>query len=182
MRILDGDADTGTWKNLAESYDEMSGIWTEWASEQFDYVSPVRQGLKFAKPASWALEVSCGTGQATGVIAESVPRVIATDVNESMIERAPRIHGVTYSLMDVRALPLDDRSVPLCVGLNAVLYPPEISRVLMDGGQVLWCSSFGPGTPIYVSPQDVIDHFGAGFVGEAGRSGHGDWVLLTKKK
>jgi hypothetical protein len=53
--------------------------------------------------------------------------------------------------------------------------------VLAPGGQLLWCTSFGAGTPLYVDPDRLCELFGDGWHGEAGRAGHGEWLLLTRE-
>ena len=179
-RVLADPADTGAWHHLVEIYDDQAVQWTEWARSQRWYVSPVRAGLANAKPVPWAFEVGCGTGQATAPLA-AMGRVLASDVNQAMIERAPRLPGVTYLLGDVRALPLATGSVRLLVGLNSVPHIREFERVIAADGQLLWCSSFAAGTPLYIEPERLLALFGPGWQGEAGRAGHGDWVLLRRR-
>ena len=53
----------------------------------------MRAGLGHAKPAAWAFEVGCGTGQATAPLTGFTSRVIATDVNLSMVDQAPQLPG-----------------------------------------------------------------------------------------
>jgi hypothetical protein len=84
-RILADSDDEPAWDSLAESYDQMADEWSEWAQSQHWYNSPVRAGLSLAKPASWAFEVSCGTGQATAALTGFTSRVVASDVNLSML-------------------------------------------------------------------------------------------------
>jgi ubiquinone/menaquinone biosynthesis C-methylase UbiE len=158
----------------------MSAGWTQWAQSQHWYNSPVRQGLRQARPAPWALEVSCGTGQATAPLTGFASRVYALDINESMLDLAPRLPEVCYLVGDVHSLPIRTGAVPLLVGLNAVPHVREFDRVLSADGQLLWCTSFGPGTPLYVDPDRLLGLFGPGWRGEAGRAGHGDWLLLSR--
>ena len=66
------------------------------------------------------------------------------------------------------------------VGLNAVPHVREFERVIAPSGQLLWCTSFAAGTPLYVDPERLRQLFGPGWHGEAGRAGHGDWMLLSR--
>jgi SAM-dependent methyltransferase len=173
--------DDAAWDFLALSYAEMAAEWPEWSrSQERWYASPVRAGLRHARPVRWAVEVGCGTGEATVPLAGHADHVISTDVNEEMIQLAPRVPGVTRVVSDVRRLPLATGSVPLLAGLNAVPHINEFNRVIAPGGQLLWCTSFGPGTPLYVNPQRLLELLGAWWTGEAGRAGHGEWLLLTR--
>jgi SAM-dependent methyltransferase len=170
-----------SWDILAESYAEMAAEWREWAvSQQQWYDSPVRVGLLHTKPVSWALEVGCGTGEATAPLAEHAPTVVSTDVNLEMISRALRPANARFVAADVRSLPLRDSSVPLLAGLNAVPHIKEFNRVITPDGQLLWCTSFGAGTPLYVEPERLLHLFGPGWVGEAGHAGHGEWMVLSR--
>jgi hypothetical protein len=77
-------------------------------------------------------------------------------------------------------LPFADASVDLVVGLNAVPDAASFARVLRRDGAVLWASSFGEDTPLYVAPEAFLASFGDGWSGVAGRAGHGDWVLVRR--
>lgn len=179
-RILTDPHDDSAWGFLAETYDEMSAEWTVWAREQPWYAAPVATGLIHAQPTRLAVEVGCGTGQATTILDGLCPKVIATDINVSMLDGAPALPDTRYVAADVRRLPFRQGSVPLLVGLNAVPHVPEFQRVVAPGGQLLWCTSFGAGTPLYVGPDRLGELFGPGWRGDAGRSGHGEWLLLTR--
>src|SRR5690606_18587708 len=120
------------------------------------------------------------TGEATVPLAGHAPLVIATDVNVAMVSRAVRPANARFLVADVRSLPLRDRSVPLLVGLNAVPHIKEFNRVIAPGGQLLWCTSFGPGTPLYVEPERLCRLLGPAWGGEAGQAGHGEWMVLSR--
>jgi len=180
-RVLADPHDDSSWEFLAETYDEMSDDWTEWVQDQLWYAAPVATGLVHTHPTRLAVEVSCGTGQATAVLDRLCPAVLATDVNLSMLEGAPALPSTRYLAADVRRLPFRTRSLPLLVGLNAVPHVPEFKRVLAADGQLLWCTSFGAGTPLYVEPDRLCELFGDEWHAEAGRAGHGEWLLLTRE-
>lgn len=179
-RILRAPDDDEAWAFLTETYADMADEWPQWARSQPWYDHPVRVGLRHAALAPWAVEVGCGSGEATGALAESIGLVVASDINTAMVRLAPPLAGACYVVSDVRSLPLRDASVPLLVGLNAVPHIKEFNRVIAPGGQLLWCTSFGPGTPLHVEPERLRGLLGAAWVGEAGRAGHGEWMLLTR--
>lgn len=178
-RVLADPDDDDAYKALAVAYDEMAAEWTEWVQTQPWYATPVAVGIGYARPVSWLLEVGCGTGQATAVLSTVGPRVIATDVNVSMLHGAPPLPRTTYVEADVRRLPFGTGRVPLLVALNGVPHIPEFRRVVAPGGQILWCTSFADGTPLYVPPDRFADMLGPEWSVEAGHAGHGDWLLAT---
>lgn len=178
-RVLADPADDKAWAKLAAAYDEMAPEWTEWAQTQPWYAAPVTAGLAYARPVAWLAEIGCGTGQATEVLSRVGPPVVATDVNLSMLGGAPELPHVRYVAADVRGLPFRTASVPLLVSLNGVPDLAEFTRVLGPGGQLLWCSSFGAGTPLHVPPDRLADMLGPHWTTEAGHAGHGDWLLAV---
>ena len=180
-RILADPRDEAAWDSLAGFYDEAAEGWDEWVDTQPWYVAPVEAGLEYAKPADVIVEVSCGSGQATPLLGPRGRLVVATDTSPAMLADAPRdLPHTCYAAVDVRRLPFRAGSVPLLVGLNAVPHLAEFARVLASSGQLLWCTSFGAGTPLYVEPGRFADLFGADWRADGGRAGHGEWLLLTR--
>jgi len=181
-RVLADPADDKAWAELAVTYDEMASEWTEWAETQPWYAAAVAAGLQHARPVDWIVEIGCGTGQATELLSRVGTPVLATDINVSMLRGAPVLPHVRYLAADVRCLPFPDASVPLLVSLNGVPDFREFGRVLGVGGQLLWCTSFGPGTPLYLPPDRVADMLGPDWTTEAGHAGHGDWILAVRTR
>jgi SAM-dependent methyltransferase len=178
-RVLADPDDSDAYKALAVAYDEMSDEWTAWAVTQPWYTAAVTAGMSHAASVPWLVEVSCGTGQATAVLSAIGPSVVATDVNASMLHLAPALPRTSYVQADVRHLPFATGSVPLLVGLNGLPHIREFGRVLTPGGQLLWCTSYAEGTPLYVRPERLADMLGPEWTAEAGYAGHGDWLLAT---
>lgn len=179
-RLLADNDDLQAWEDLRETYEEMAPEWHDWSRSQPGYAAAVREGLRHATPVDWIVEVGCGTGEATEVLAESGAMVVATDVNEAMLTRSRELARTHYLLADVHQLPFADGSVPLLVGLNAVPDLEEFRRVVAGDGQILWCSSFRNFTPLYVAPQRFVDLLGSQWTAVAGKAGHGDWVLAGR--
>jgi SAM-dependent methyltransferase len=178
-RLLSDPADAEAWQGLHHAYADMAAEWREFTDAQGGYALPVQEGLRRARPAPWAVEICCGTGEATPGIAAVVPRVLACDLNLPMLTRHADVPGVTWVAADVRALPLGTGGVPLLVSLNGVFNPTEIARVMRPGGQVLWCTSFRSGTPLYVEPGRAHQLLGASWTAETEPVGHGEWTLFT---
>ncbi|MBX6722240.1 MAG: class I SAM-dependent methyltransferase [Dactylosporangium sp.] len=180
-RILADPHDGEAWTLLSAYYDEAADGWDTWVRTQPWYLAPVQAGLGHAKPARTVLEVSCGSGQATPLLDAYARLVLATDASRVMLADAPRtLRHTHYALVDVRRLPLRTGSIDLIVGLNAVPHVDEFARVLAPRGQLLWCTSFGAGTPLYIEVERFVHLMGPDWRADAGRAGHGEWLLLTR--
>lgn len=101
-----------------------------------------------------ALDIGCGEGLGTRVLAERFPRIIGVDISANMVRRARR-HAVQASLSnaeymeaDIRRLPFPDDSFDLVTSTSLVYSLPnpvgafrEMGRVCRAGGRV---ASFDP--------------------------------------
>ena len=176
--MLDGDA--SALLPLRAVYDGQAADWTAWCADQPDYLLPLTDALDRLDPSDdgWVLEVSAGTGQATAVLSRRFARVLATDPSLAMIEELAATAGsnVAAVVAESEHLPLPARSVSLVVGLNAVPDLAEFRRVLRPGGAVLWVSSFGEETPLYIPPAELAVEWVGPAV--AATAGHGDWLML----
>ena len=92
-----------------------------------------------------AVDIGCGTGQITQVIAKSFLRVIGFDVSESMLKRAKKCDNVDYRIGNAESLPLEDELVDLVtVGQAAHWFDhekwfKEMYRILRpDGTLSFW--------------------------------------------
>jgi ubiquinone/menaquinone biosynthesis C-methylase UbiE len=97
------------------------------------------------------LELACGTGILTRELRSRLPKasIIATDLNEAMIEyaltRPDAASGITWRAADMSALPLPDHSFDAVVCQYGVMFVPdkpaamrEAKRVLAPGGTFLF--------------------------------------------
>jgi SAM-dependent methyltransferase len=178
-RLLKDPSDTEAWQGLRTSYAGMADEWREWTDGQPGYARPVAEGLTQARPAPWAVEICCGTGEATPEVAAATGRVVACDLNLAMLAHRVEVPGATWIAADVRSLPFGTGTVPLLVSLNGVFVPTEIARVVRPGGQVLWCTSFRSGTPLYVPPRRIRELLGPGWTARGDTAGFGEWTLFT---
>jgi SAM-dependent methyltransferase len=181
-RLLAEPADDGAWDQLSSGYDRQAAAWDSWTSSVPQYLAALDAALQHVPPGGTALEVCCGPGTATRHIAMHASTVTATDASAEMIRRAPDIDGVTWLCADVRSLPFPDSSFDLVVGLNAVPHGPELARVCAAGGSIAWASSFGPDTPLYISPEALCERLGGSWTGTAGRIGRGVWCVYHRSR
>lgn len=92
------------------------------------------------------LDIGCGTGNKTVLLAREGRKITAVDADETMIERARRDNagpGITYGVTDMRrigtAFPAGTFDAALCLG-NTLVHLPEpalIETVLRDTATVL---------------------------------------------
>ena len=77
------------------------------------------------EPSSWelAVDIGCGTGQVTTVIAEKFQKVIGLDSSESQIKAAIPHKNVEYALANAaNTIPVGDNSVDLITIAQAVRF------------------------------------------------------------
>jgi len=96
------------YDGIAAHYDNASADYSE---EQLEDLDEAREQLATLLAGHRILELGCGTGAWTEVLAESADSVLATDASEAMLDLA-RMHGedldnVDYRLVDALALPDD---------------------------------------------------------------------------
>src|SRR5690606_4161192 len=83
---------------------------------------------------------------------------------------------------DAGALPLPDHVVDVAVGINMLLFPIELDRVLAWDGAVVWVSSRGPVTPVHLAPEEVAAALPGRWGGVAARCGPGVWCVLRRDR
>ena len=98
------------------------------------------------------LEIACGTGILTEVLRDTLPdsiRIIATDLNEAMIDFAVKKRGLLVNLdfeqADALSLPYAGQSIDAVLCQFGIMFFPdkfaglcEAARVLKPGGQLLF--------------------------------------------
>jgi ubiquinone/menaquinone biosynthesis C-methylase UbiE len=109
------------------------------------------------------LDLGTGTGKAARAVARRFPdaEIVGVDLSPAMIAHAkcllPEEFGqrIRFEVADASSLPFDDGAFDLVVLLNMIPFFEELARVTAAGGRVVFASSFGSETPIYVPPQTL---------------------------
>lgn len=133
------------------------------------------------------LDLGTGTGEAALFLAREFPhaRVRGIDLSEGMIRAAKAKVGldpdgrIAFRVADAGALPYDDDSFDLVVGVNVPPYFAEVARVLRPDGHAIVVASWGAQTPFYTPPSVLERGFrrrGIVRVGE-GEAGGANWFV-----
>jgi len=152
----------GLWRvfrgPLRAQFDRLAGSWD--GRRGPESLEPVEAALERVPGAVRALDLGTGTGKAARAVARRFPgvTVVGVDLSPRMVAEAtrllpPELAGrVRFRVADASALPFPAAEFDLVVLMNMIPFFPELARVLAPGGRVVFASSSGPGTPIYVSP------------------------------
>jgi SAM-dependent methyltransferase len=189
---LVADAVTGapaTWgsfrRQVLATFDELAVDWeSRLGPEQLTALSAALQQI----PAPLrALDVACGTGIATDLVAGSFPtaKVTGLDLSFEMLRaavRKPRPHSVEFVAGDASALPFADATFDLVTVLNGLIFANELARVLTPSGVLAVAFSSGEDTPIYVEPRKVEGALVDGGLTDVrhGFAGPGIWMSARK--
>ena len=163
---------------VAELFDSLAPTWAERdVPERHDAVrDALGRGGPF--PAGVCLEVGAGIGSATPDLMNAFGSVVSTDLSTEMLARLPAI--VPRVRADASRLPVADRSVAVVALINMFVFPTEVDRALRHDGVVLWVSTVGDATPIYLPAADVLQALPGEWNGVASSAGWGDWLVARR--
>ncbi|XP_044525363.1 putative methyltransferase DDB_G0268948 [Gracilinanus agilis] len=112
---------------------------------------------KTSKPYKIAVDIGCGSGQGTRLLAPYFDKVLGIDISEAQINQAkqlPNALNISYIVGSAEKLPLEDDSVDLLTSFTAihwfdkVPFLMEVERVLKPHGCVAF-SSYLPYIKVY---------------------------------
>ena len=177
-------ADPSSWTaeraaNVGQLFDELAAGWNDRFSD--GRMLSLDDALDRGELPSGGrvVELGCGTGFGTRVLAARFGPVVAMDLAFEMLRLAPPEAGARVHA-DASRLPLADGSVDVLVAVNMFLFPTEFARVLAPGGALVWVSSLAERTPIYLAASDVVDALPGPWRGLASRAGGGTWCVARR--
>ena len=130
-----------------------------------------------------ALEIGSGTGLQTPPLAEHFDYVVSVDLAAAMLCLAERRAWVGLVRADASQLPVGPGGADVVVCVNAFLFPDEYARVLRPGGRVVFVSTSGDETPIYLPPEKVVAALtpALGLLSAVtSQCGHGSWTVVAR--
>ncbi len=99
--------------------------------ELFDWLAGVAPGRRRA------VDLGCGTGQASGPLAERFQEVVAVDPSAAQIAQAEPHPGVTYRVAPAEATGLPDRSVDVAIAAQALHWFDQ-ERLHAELARIAW--------------------------------------------
>jgi SAM-dependent methyltransferase len=147
---------------LRRQFDWLAPRWEDRRGPE-DVASLAASLDRLDRPPRRALDVGSGTGLAARLLARRFPdaEVVGVDLPTAMVEEARRLlpdelrERVRFQVADASSLPFADGEFDLVILLNMIPFFTELARVTAPGGTVIFASSSGPETPIYVPPEHV---------------------------
>lgn len=168
-------------KHMVESYGEQSLIWKDWVNNP-DYLAPLVDALARGGPTGGGVAIigGGGTGPEAEVVKEAGYSPVVADISAEMLTRCDVGERV---LTDMASASIRSGTVDMVVLLNAPIFAIEVERILRVGGWLIWCSSFGSHTPIYLSPLSVAEALSnTRMIPACGSlAGHGEWLTFRKR-
>ena len=164
---------------VTKLFDALAPEWHKRMSE--GRLDPLRDALLRGQVSGGrCVEVGSGTGGGTEYLATAgFDSVIAIDLSMQMLVRAPASVGRRVRA-DAAALPIASGSARAIVLINAFLFPSEIERVLAPDGALVFVSSLGDRTPIYLAAAEVEAALPGKWWGVASEAGWGSWCVARR--
>jgi SAM-dependent methyltransferase len=175
------DADSWTSERaaqIASLFDSLASAWPERDLPQRHDALRDALARGGAFPNGWCLEVGSGTGNTTGDLRAAFEVVVSIDFSREMLSLASS-KGCQVQA-DASCLPVRAGSVTVVALVNMFLFPTEMARVLADDGVLLWVSTNGDATPIYLSPVDVLKALPGNWDGVSAQAGWGTWLTARR--
>ncbi len=163
----------------------FGGLAPEWSTIGAGRQQPLRDALRRGDvpAAGVCVEVGSGTGMQTEPLTEKFEHVVSLDLAPEMLGLTVRLGSVSLGRADASLLPIRSASADAVVAVNMFLFPEEYWRILKPGGRLVFVSTSGDRTPIYLAPGDVIDALSRVVAEPAGLTsgfGYSTWTVLTK--
>ena len=129
------------------------------------------------------VDLGAGTGLATQLLVNNFESVVGLDISKEMIKNSVTTE-TPQVCADSDCLPFASNSIDAFLVMNMILFPNEIERCLKDEGCLVWISSRGPETPIYLPPEEVIELMSvnseASWFGVSAYALEGSWLVARR--
>jgi SAM-dependent methyltransferase len=163
-------------------FDERAAMW--WTHRSPQYFQPLADALDVAGTrGGFCVDVGSGISLHEVTLSSRFEHVVAIDLSAEMLRLAER-RGESLLRADASAMPIRDHTADLIACVNMFLFPREYTRVLRPDGAIIFVSTSGAGTPIYLSPADVhaaLVASGDGyFATVSGTSGDACWTIARR--
>ncbi|TAN21025.1 MAG: class I SAM-dependent methyltransferase [Actinomycetota bacterium] len=177
--------DPGGWtsdraQKVAKLFDELAGTWKDkdFNSRILPVVDAMARGG--IKPGGIGIELGCGTGAYSSTLSDYFDALLCIDISFEMLANSAQSSGFRIR-GDGATLPVRDRTVDGLFCINTLLFPAEVDRILTENGYLVWVSSSGNQTPIYLSPAEVFAALERKFTGVSSEAGPGTWTVFRRR-
>lgn len=116
---------TDYYSIIAPGYEELYG------EEQLKKFSEI-DGFLSVSPGDSVLDVGCGTGLVTNLLAQEAQLVVGIDLANAMIAKAKKRTGPLYAVADAEALPFRDKAFDKVIALTSVQNAQNPTAVLLE--------------------------------------------------
>ena len=142
-------------RQIASFFDSLASGWRERdvPERHAALADAVARGGSF--PSGWCVEIGSGTGNTTADLRGVFQDVVSVELSREMLRLASVVERPIQA--DGAALPLRTGSAAVVALINMFLFPVEVARVLAEDGVLLWVSTNGDQTPIYLPPAEVLN-------------------------
>jgi predicted TPR repeat methyltransferase len=179
--------DPSAWKpslasEIESIFDGRAATW--WMHRSPEYLRSLEEALDVAGVLGGScVDVGSGISLHGATLRRRFDHVVAIDFSAEMLRLADRT-GTRLVRADASALPVSDGSVDVLVCVNMFLFPREYARALQRNGTIIFVSTSGNRTPIYLSPKDVRDALirwgDAGFATVSGTCRDACWTVARR--
>ncbi len=149
--------DPSTWsaqwaRETTERFTELAPLWDDSRGQYrpIPLTDALVRGGPF--PDGLCVEIGCGTGLLTHLVAGVWPRVASLDLTWEMVRRSPAPWRLNA---DAARLPFADGSAAAVVIADVPLFADEVVRILAPEGVVVWSNALGYDSPHHV-PVEVV--------------------------
>ncbi len=165
---------------VRDLFDSMADEWSR--RNGIERTEALLEALDRLRPRGrTCLELGCGTGSVLGHLGESFERAIGIDLSMEMLTKSQCAH-MAMAQADSSRLPFPDHSIDVIVVVNSFLFVEEYQRVLDEDGTIIWVSTNGDRTPIYLSPERVHELLGEQYYGVSAPCGNGVWSAFSRTR
>jgi ubiquinone/menaquinone biosynthesis C-methylase UbiE len=161
----------------------FSSLAPNWNSSRHQYTKdPVIDALRRSelKDTNIGLEIGCGTGIYSSLLKDAFKSLISVDLSIDMLCECS-VKDSFYIQGDAMNLPIRDDSISAIVLINCFLFKTEMKRILKPAGKILFISTSGDSTPIYLSPEQIESIYPNSDIKTA-VAGWGSWCSIENIK
>lgn len=169
-----------TARSVESVFDRLAPGWDQQFPSEAQRLAPLVDALDRGGDftAGVVADIGAGTAVSSDYLRQRFRAVVGFDLSFEML----RLGSETGARVqpDAGRMPLPDDSLDAIVLMNAFLFPTEVDRVLRDDGVIIFVSSMGPATPIYLSTDEIVAALPGEWGGVRSAVGFATWAVLRR--